>query len=114
MDCPKLSPNARKIFEKITTFYPPDPWHQPQWIAEGKVFDNGWYDLRKAKDRDELIRWYERLIGHFIVESARVARDKKKKLTHSVFSLRVSKRWIELVVLFYELDFQIETLDFVE
>ena len=114
MDCVELSPNARKIFEKITTYYSPDPWGHPQWTEEGKVFDNGWHDLRLAKDRDKLIKWHEYLIWHHLVEAARTINDKKLKLTRTVFNFKMSKRWIELTVLLYELCFQIETLDLVE
>lgn len=115
MDCSELSPNARRIFEKITVFYPPDSWNEPQWTEEGRVFDNGWYDLREAKDRDKLIKWYERLIGHHLVGSVCFARDRKEKpIPFVLFNFRMYEKWIELVVLLYELDFQIETLDFVE
>ena len=112
--CEKLSPNALKIFESIKTHYPPDPWKCPQWSAEGLVFDNGWYDLRKGEDRGKLISRYEHQIGSTIVVFARNNKDKKRKLTRSIFHFKLSKRWIELAVLLHELDFQIETLDLLE
>ena len=114
MDCEKFSPNAREIFNEITKYYPPNPWNQPQWTEDGKVFDNGWHDLRKEFDRTWLITWYERLIGSTIVTLAGDRKNKGGKLTRDVFSIKLSKRWIELAVLLKELDFQIETLDLVE
>ena len=112
MDCEKLSPNALKIFEKIKTYYPPDPWKNLQWKEEGLVYDNGWHDLRKGDDRGKLIGRWEHTIGSTIVMFA--SQNKNKKLTRSVFHFKMSKRWIEIAVLLKELDFQIETLDLVE
>lgn len=114
MDCKKLSPNALEIFEKIKAYYPLDPWNKLQWYQEGKVYDNGWHDLRKAEDRDKLIKKYEHIIGHVIVLSARNKMERGEVFTKSVFNFRASKRWIEIAGLLYDLDFQIETLDLVE
>ena len=114
MDCEKISPHALDIFEEIKAYYPSDPWSRPQWTEEGKVFDNGWHDLRKKEDREKLITWYEHLIGSTIVVFA--GRDKYdgKELSPSVFHFEMYKKWIELAVLLKELDFQIETLDLAE
>lgn len=114
MDCEKLSPNAIKIFEQIKTFFSPDPWKNPQWSEDGEVYDNGWHDLRKAEDRDKLIKKYEHIIGHVIVLSARNKMERGEVFTKSVFNFRASKRWIEIAGLLYDLDFQIETLDLIE
>ena len=113
MDCEKLSPDALKIFEEIKTYYPLNPWATPQWKEEGLVYDNGWHDLRKAEDRDRLIKKFEHIVGHVIIISARSRKDRNQKLTKSVFNFRAEKRWIEVAVLLYELDFQIETMDLV-
>lgn len=114
MDCEKLSPNALKIFEKITAYYPPYPWKRPRWTPNGMVHDNGWHDLRKKEDRDKLIRRWEHTIGATVVMFANQRNNRKKKLTRSVFNFKMSRRWIELAVLLKELDFQIETMDLVE
>ena len=114
MDCTELSPNARKIFDEIKTHYLPDPWGNPQWKEEGVVYDNGWHDLRKNSNRTQLVKWYEHLIGHVIVSSASAAKNKKEEITGSVFNFKTLRRWIELAVLLYELDLQIETTDLVE
>lgn len=113
MDCKQLSLSARMIFEKITEYYPNDPWNNMQWSSVGSVNDNGWYDLRKSKDRSKLIERYQHMIGYTIVMFAKGARDKGQNITPSVFHWSLSKRWIELAVLLLELDFQIETLDLV-
>lgn len=114
MDCEKLSLNALKIFEQVKTHYPPDPWNKQQWAKDGTVYDNGWHDLRKAEDRDRLIKKYEHIIGHVIVLSARSKMERGEVLNRSVFDFRASKRWIEVAGLLYDLDFQIETMDLVE
>lgn len=114
MDCEKLSPNALKIFEKIKAYYPVDSWKNQQWTGVGTVYDNGWHDLKKAEDRDKLIKKYEHIIGHVIVLSARNKMERGEVLTKSVFDFRGSKRWIEIAGLLYDLDFQIETMDLIE
>ena len=114
MDCEKLSPKALKIFKQIKTYFPLDPWSKPQWVKEGGLYNNGRYDLRKKNDRQRLIKWHEGLIGSTIVLFARSARDSGNKLTRSVFHFKGCKKWIELTILLYELDFQIETLDFID
>lgn len=114
MDCDQLSPNARKIFENIKAYYPPDPWGDPRWEEAGRVYGNGWKDLRKKEDRDTLVNWYKFLIGSIIITSAIENKIRRKKLDRSVFHFKMSKNWIELAVLLEELDFQIETLDLVE
>ena len=114
MDCVELTPNARKIFDEIKAYYPPDSWKNPRCTDNGRVSDNGWHDLRNKADRDKLIRFYQHLIGSTVVLSACSARDKHQKLTNSLLNLKMSRRWIELAILLHELDFQIETLDQVE
>lgn len=109
-----LTPNSLEIFEKIKEHYPPDPWKNPQWTAEGKVYDNGWRDLRVKKDRAFLINWYEHLLGSTIVTFTQGKVRKGKKLTKSDFNIKMFRKWIELVVWLRDLDFQIETMDLVE
>src|SRR3989344_2441299 len=105
----ELTPNSLKIFEKIKEHYPPDPWQNPQWTPEGKVYDNGWRDLRVKKDRDFLIHWYEHLIGSTIVTFTADIVRQSNKLNKSGFNLKMYGKWIELTVLLRDLDFQIET-----
>ena len=114
MDCKELSPNALNIFKQIKKYYPPDPWNEPRWTEEGKVFDNGWYDLRTGGDRGKLIGHYEYQIGATVVIFAEGVKKRNEELTESVLNLSLSKKWIELTILLKELDFQIETLDLVE
>lgn len=114
MDCQELSPNARKIFERIKEYYPLDPWGKQQWSEEGTVTDNGVFDLKKAEDRSKLISRYESLIGSTIVMFAKSESDTGNKITRKVFHFKMSKKWIELAVLLHELDFQIETMDLVD
>ena len=111
MDCEKLSADALNIFEQIKVYYPPNPWNKPRWTKNGKVNDNVWRDLRKKEDRAKLIAWYENLIGRAIVSRAGTLRNRREKLTRSVFNFKLCKKWIELATLLHELDFQIETLD---
>ena len=40
--------------------------------------------------------------------------QKTGKFTRNVFHFQMSKKWVGLAVLLYELDFQIETMDLVE
>ena len=124
MDCEKLSPNAKKIFDKIKDYFPPDPWQNPRWTEDGKVNDNGWHDLKKSEDRDRLINRYRNYIGSSIVLSIRadldhrggsIDYDKIQKVVEGCYiSLNTRSRFICLVVLLEELDFQIETMDLVE
>lgn len=114
MDCEKLSPNALKIFEKIKVCYPPDPWKAPQWTEYGTVYDNGWHDLRKSEDRNKLMERYTSAIGRIILMTARISRDQSKELRGCDINLKMCERWIDLVILLEELDFQIETMDLVE
>lgn len=109
-----LTPNSLKIFEKIKAHYPPDPWKKPQWTPEGKVYDNGWRDLRVKEDRHFLINWYERLIGNTIVTFSEDKIRKGKSFDGSTINLEMHGKWIELVVWLRDLDFQIETMDLVE
>lgn len=115
MDCEKLSPNALKIFEKIKACYPPDSWDNPQWTEDGKVFDNGWHDLRKSEIRNKLIHRHEHFVGHHIFSAFKLAKEKQQELTGCwALNIQTFKRWLEIIDLLYELDFQIETYDLVE
>ncbi len=115
-NCERLSDNARKIFDKIKPFYPPNPWKKPQWNEDGLVFDNGWLDLRKSSDRDCLQNQKESSIGFSVKIAALVYRDKHKSLEG--FSQEHYSKSIEnsvaLLLLLEDLDFQIETMDLVE
>ncbi len=113
-DCNKLSQNAREIFEKITVYFPPDPWKKPQWKKTGVVYANGWVDLRTSEGRRKLIIFYTALIGNTITLSAKKEIEKGRKLTRSIFDVEACTSWIELVYHLEELDFQIETMDLVE
>lgn len=116
-DCEQLSSNARRIFEKMKEHYPPNPWGESCWKEDGLVQDYSntiWYDLRKSRDRQTLIDKYISDIGRRIVLTARSFRKEKKKLRACDINLKACERWIDLVMLLGDLDFQIETMDLVE
>ena len=115
-DCEALSDNAQAIFAKLQPFYPPDPWDKPQWEAVGRIFDNGWHDLRLAADREKMTRWYKNLLGYLVEMSAiGYMRDHStlEGFTQLHFTDHMRKVGHELLIL-NELDFQIETMDLVE
>ncbi|MBX4190120.1 hypothetical protein KW791_02395 [Candidatus Parcubacteria bacterium] len=111
MDCEKLTPNALKIFEKIKSLYPPDPWGHGQWEEEGRIYDNGWHDLRKEQDREKLIKWYAHMIGSSVITFAEAQQMKTGKFTKKSFHFKMSKEWILKALILRELDYQIETQD---
>ncbi len=115
-DCGQLSRNARKIFRKFKAYYPPDPWKNPQWIEEGKVYDNGWHDLRTSIHRDKLIERRLLSLGNWVRLVASMYRKKQgtlKGFTSEHFT-KGMQRDAEVLLLLEDLDFQIETLDIVE
>jgi len=120
-DCEQLSANARKIFEKIIPYFGKkglDPWGKPVWEAEGIIHETGSprYDLRTSAGRQKMIDWYQHMIGHSVYIDADSYRRKHRSLqgfTRQRYS-RMVRNWAELLVLLYDLDFQIETLDLVE
>lgn len=117
MDCKQLSPNACKIFEKMKEHYPPNSWGNPCWKEDGLVqnySNTTWYDLKKSQDRQTLIDKYIYAIGRNVVLTASSFRKEKKELRACDINLKVCKRWIDLVMLLEDLDFQIETMDLVE
>ena len=116
MDCEQLTPNARKIFKKIKMFFPPDPWNRPQWIEDGKVYDNGWFDLKKSADRERLKKQKQSLLGYFIETQASGYREKNgslKGFTRQCFSQPIQTH-VEILLLLNDLNFQIETMDLME
>lgn len=113
IDCPALSSKAQEIFAKLEPFFPPNPWGKPQWFAEGKISDDGWYDLRLATDRRRLEEKLKGLIGHFVELKAESYRKKHACLTgftNEHFDPGMQKQ-AEVLLLLKDLDFQIETLD---
>lgn len=115
-DCKKLSPNARKIFEKLIPYFGRDPWNKPRWRKCGKVHDNGWYDLRKAKDRILLEEKNQKFIGSVIYTMARTHHDKHGSLkgfkkTHLG---KLIQHQAELLILLNDLSFQIDTYDLID
>ena len=117
MDCEKLSVNALKIFEQIKAHYPPNPWGSPCWQEEGLVQDYSnttWYDLRKSEDRNKLAEQYTSAVGRSVLLTASIFRREKKELRPCDINLKMCERWLELVCLIEELDFQIETMDLVD
>ena len=112
----EFSEKARKIFETIKAFFPPDPFGEAQYADEGRVYDNGWYDLRTKKDRARLMEKIENLIGYLVQRAATEFREKKGSLrgfTSRHFTPHMQKE-VQLLLLLSDLDFQIETMDFFE
>lgn len=115
-DCKTLTANARKIFERLTAHFPPDPWKNPQWTEEGKVYDNGWHDLRTSADRTKLTEKALHTLGGMVELSASIHRKKHRSLQGfgRAHFPKMMFRTLEILHLLRELDFQIETLDLVE
>ncbi len=113
-DCTELSTPAQEIFAKLKPYYPLGPFKEGQWIAEGKIYDNGWYDLRKSLDRQRLMEQKKNFIGYLVELEA--SRYWKKNGSLSDFTAhhftRHMQETAELLMLLTDLDFQIETLDF--
>lgn len=114
MDCEKLTPNAQKIFEQIKEHYTPDSWNIQQWTEDGHIYDNGWKDLKKQEVRYKLMNFYENVIGSSVITSAEAEQRRAGKYGKKVFNFKMSKRWIDIVILLRALDFQIETMDLVD
>ncbi len=115
-DCNVMSPNARKIFEKLKPFYPPDPWQRPMWDEEGRVKDNGSFDLRKSSDRSRLIERSRSTLGSFVETVAGAYETRVGSfdgLEHHHFGLMI-KHEVERLKILNDLDFQIETGDLVD
>lgn len=115
-DCESLSLKAREIFEKMAKFFPPDPWGRPRFENEGRVYDNGWYDLRKSKDRRRLIEKTRSSIGYVVETKAALFIKKNGSLSgfyKQCFSMTVKLK-AEFLLLLGDLDFQIETGDIVD
>ena len=116
VDCKAFSSKAEEIFGKLEPYFPPDPWGKPRWIYGGKVFDNGWYNLCKSKDRMKMIRLKRSLAGYIAEVEAAYYRGRKGSLsgfTRQRFTPLVQNT-LELLLLLQDLDFQIETSDFVD
>lgn len=121
MDCERLSLKAQKIFKQIILYYPPDPWNNLRWTDEGKVWSNGWHDLRKGKDRNYLIEHQKQFIGYQIQIEASSYKQKHKCVPRGELGWMVdftrhhfpqsTQYSVELLLLLLDLDFQIETLD---
>ena len=112
----KLSPNALRIFKKTKKYYPPDPWGNPRWIVDGRVYINGWLDLCKSEDRKSLMEAKKSLLGHVVELEASSYRNKNgslKGFNRQCFP-RIIQDVAELLLLLNDLDFQIETMDIVE
>ena len=112
-DCEQLSSNAQKIFEKLKPFFPPDPWKRPQLVSEGRVYDNGWFDLRRSADRKKLEEQKKSLLGYLVHMEALMYREKNRSLegfTKEHFP-EIIKTHVEILLLLSDLDFQIETAD---
>lgn len=117
-DCEELSPNARKIFEKLKVFYPPDSWKNPQFTEEGKVHESGssWYDLRKSKDRNKLMEEKKNFLG-YVVELNAISHYEENGSLEGFFEKQYSRLMtnaLGILMLLNDLDFQIETLDLVD
>ena len=115
-NCKTLSPKAAEIFKKLEPFFPPDPWHNPQWFEDGKIRDNWLYDLRLSDDRERMEKWYQLMIGHSVQLSADMYLKEKGSLddfTPQNFIEQI-RHHAKLLLILQDLDFQIETLDIVE
>lgn len=115
-DVEKLSPKALEIFKKLQPHYPLGAFGRPQWLPEGKIEDNGVFDLRTAAGRKKLEGQLLTVIGYVIRNSAHVyKRQKGVGLCIAGFEEerigRGVRDFVEVLLILGELDFQIETLD---
>ena len=112
----QLSPAAFEIFKKLEPFYPPDPWGKTQWKEGGFVYHNGWLDLRKKPGRDQLERQVRETIAMFVEMSAGLYLKEKgtlKGFDREPYPTAVMHQ-VELLFILRDLDFQVETGDFVD
>ena len=115
-DCERLSENAQGIFKLLEAHFPPDPWKKPQWTVEGKVFDNGWFDLRKGEDRKRLTEKKKNFLGYLVeIEASRHRKDNGRLdgFTNQCFT-EIMRKHAEILLILNDLDFQIETGDIVD
>ncbi len=117
INCRDFSTNAKKIFDKIVTFFPDDSFGAPQTRLGWEVCDNSiWYDLRQSEHRRFLIESRKNFLGHLLGIRARTFRDKNNGSLEGLTEQRYTRTLqhnAELLLLFEDLDFQIETGDFV-
>jgi hypothetical protein len=112
-DCEELSPNARKIFDKIKLYFPLDDKGKSQYTEAGLIFTGSWSDLCKSTARNERIQWEKQMIGHVVEKHAIEYRRTHGSLagfTTQHYS-RVTQHHVELLLLYEDLNFQIETGD---
>lgn len=115
-NCETLSLKAKEIFEKLKLLYPDDAFKNSKWKEEGLVHDNVWFDLRRHEDRAKLEAQKKSFIGYAVDLQASAYVKAHKSLDG------FEKQTIELSLLdtlrilriLAELDFQIETGDFIE
>ena len=118
-ETPPLSEKSRIIFKKLEPLFQPGPFPgQINWQEEGVVVDQTvFYDLRKREDRERLERSYSQLIGHTVFTlKAKPYAEKNGSLEgfeHEHHSPMIV-RWLQILLIVDELDFQIETMDLVE
>lgn len=116
INCEVLSPNAQAIFKKLEPYFPLGPWKDAYWLEEGKVRDNGWFDLRLAADRNRLMEQKKSFLGYLVEGAASSFRNKTGSMegfANEPFS-PLTQAHAEILLLLNDLDFQIETLDLVE
>ena len=109
----QFSPAAFEIFKKLEPFYPPNPWGRPQWLEGGRVYANGWLDLRDGADREKLMENTRQVIATFVEVAADIHLKEGKSL-ESFDNERYSKAVVhelERLFILKDLDFQIETGD---
>lgn len=114
-NCDRLSVNARKIFDKIKPYFPDDSYGARQWTVNGQICDNGtWYDLCQSDARKFLIQKQESFLGHLVGLNASMYRRKNggslEGFSKRNFTLTMQHH-AELLLLYEDIDFQIETLD---
>ena len=115
-DCVELSPRAREIFEKIVPYFPRDSYGNHQFSKEGKIFEDNWYDLRLATERQAFISRKKYFVGNVVSLQAEAYRKDHggslNGFTRQSYS-RMTQHTLEILLLIEDLDFQIETGDFV-
>ncbi len=123
-DVIELSRNAKKIFENLKPYFPPDSFGNMSWKPEGIVHSNIWHDLRSAAGRQKLARQIKDAISYDAEIQASIYKDTHKcesrgelnwlegfTLAHFTKGMQHN---LELLLILNDLDFQIETMDFAE
>ena|SRR3989344_3734812 len=113
----EIKSEGEKIFNSLRPYFPPDPWGKARWKKDGRVYDNGEFDLLKSEDRDKIQYLKRLLIGHELEMMYRRYREKNYLPLESISNMPLTpllKDTLEIAHILAELDYEIETGDFAD